>query len=129
MTMTVMILPQRNRSQGYMLVCSFIPFDVSLVSFNIESDPHVSWLIVMNITILFNGDIDDNNLDDDYNDDDGDGDDDDKYDICEPGLVFLVYRGETKRALLPNEVSFIDTVKALFVRLDSSELSRRSKLF
>merc|ERR1719458_2492540 len=32
------------------------------------------------------------------------------------GLVFLVYRGETKRALLPNEVSFIDTVKALFVR-------------
>ena len=77
----------------------------------------------MNITISFNGDIDDNNLDDDYNDDDGDGDDDDddddddKYDICEPGLVFLVYRGETKRALLPNEVSFIDTVKALFVRL------------
>ena len=106
-----------------MLVRSFIPFDVSLVSFNIESEPHVSWLIVMNITISFNGDIDDNNLGDDYNDDDGDGDDDDvdhdddKYDICEPGLVFLVYRGETKRALLPNEVSFIDTVKALFVRL------------
>ena len=97
-----------------MLVCSFIPFDVSLVSFNNESDPHVSRLIVMNITIS----LDDNNLDDDYNDDDGDGDDDDKYDICEPGLVFLVYRGETKRALLPNEVSFIDTVKALFVRLD-----------
>ena len=86
-----------------------------------ESDQHVSWLIVMSITISFDGDIDDNNLDDDYNDDDGDGDDDDKYDkydICEPGLVFLVYRGETKRALLPNEVSFIDTVKALFVRLD-----------
>ena len=62
--------------------------------------------------------IDDNNIGDDYNDDDGDGDDDDKYDICESGLVFLVYRGETKRALLPNEVSFIDTVKALFVRLD-----------
>ena len=101
------------------MVCSFIPFDVSLVSFNIESEPHVSWLIVMNITISFNGDIDDNNLADDYNDDDGDGDDDDdKNNICEPGLVFLVYRGETKRALLPNEVSFIDTVKALFVRLD-----------
>ena len=115
---TVIIFPHRKISQGYMLVCSFIPFDVSLVSFNIESDPQVSWLIVMNITISFNGDIDDNNLDDDYNDDDGDGDDDDKYDICEPGLVFLVYRGETKRALLPNEVSFIDTVKALFVRLD-----------
>ena len=57
-----------------MLVRSFIPFDVSLVSFNIESEPHVSWLIVMNITISFNGDIDDNNLGDDYNDDDEDGD-------------------------------------------------------
>ena len=66
----------------------------------------------MNINISFNGDdIGDNNVNDD-------GDDDDNYDICEPGLVFLVYRGETKRALLPNEVSFIDTVKALFVRLD-----------
>ena len=32
------------------------------------------------------------------------------------GLVFLVYRGETKRALLPNEITTIDTVKALFVR-------------
>ena len=32
------------------------------------------------------------------------------------GLVFLVYRGETKRALLPNEITIIDTVKALFVR-------------
>ena len=73
----------------------------------------------MNISISFNGDIDDNNLDDNDNYDVGDdGDDYDKYDICEPGLVFLVYRGETKRALLPNEVSFIDTVKALFVRLD-----------
>ena len=29
-----------------------------------------------------------------------------------------MYRGETKRAVLPNEVSFIDTVKALFVRFD-----------
>ena len=32
------------------------------------------------------------------------------------GLVFLVYRGETKRALLPNEITVVDTVKALFVR-------------
>ena len=30
--------------------------------------------------------------------------------------VFLVYRGETKRALLPNEITTVDTVKALFVR-------------
>jgi hypothetical protein len=32
------------------------------------------------------------------------------------GLVFLVYRGETKRAVLPNEITSLDTVKALFVR-------------
>eukprot|EP00095_Tigriopus_kingsejongensis_P010644 snap_masked-scaffold841_size89765-processed-gene-0.2 protein:Tk10644 transcript:snap_masked-scaffold841_size89765-processed-gene-0.2-mRNA-1 annotation:"PREDICTED: uncharacterized protein LOC411277 isoform X22" len=32
------------------------------------------------------------------------------------GLVFLIYRGETKRALLPNEITSNDTVKALFVR-------------
>lgn len=32
------------------------------------------------------------------------------------GLVFLQYRTETKRALLPNEVTSLDTVKALFVR-------------
>ncbi|XP_040572827.1 uncharacterized protein [Lepeophtheirus salmonis] len=32
------------------------------------------------------------------------------------GLVFLIYRGETKRALLPNEITSKDTVKALFVR-------------
>jgi len=32
------------------------------------------------------------------------------------GLVFLIYRGETKRALLPNEITSLDTVKALFVR-------------
>ncbi len=32
------------------------------------------------------------------------------------GIVFLIYRGETKRALLPNEVTSIITVKALFVR-------------
>ena len=30
--------------------------------------------------------------------------------------MFLVYRGETKRALLPNEITTVDTVKALFVR-------------
>ncbi|XP_053200866.1 coiled-coil domain-containing protein AGAP005037-like isoform X2 [Panonychus citri] len=32
------------------------------------------------------------------------------------GLVFLQYRNETKRALLPNEITSIDTVRALFVR-------------
>lgn len=32
------------------------------------------------------------------------------------GLVFLQYRTETKRALLPNEITSIDTVRALFVR-------------
>ena len=32
------------------------------------------------------------------------------------GLVFLQFRSETKRALLPNEITSIDTVKALFVR-------------
>lgn len=32
------------------------------------------------------------------------------------GLVFLQFRTETKRALLPNEITSIDTVKALFVR-------------
>lgn len=32
------------------------------------------------------------------------------------GLVFLQYRNETKRALLPNEITTIDTVRALFVR-------------
>jgi hypothetical protein len=32
------------------------------------------------------------------------------------GIVFLIYRGETKRALLPNEITSIITVKALFVR-------------
>lgn len=36
--------------------------------------------------------------------------------IIEPGLVFLQYRSETKRALLPNEITSIDTVRALFVR-------------
>ena len=32
------------------------------------------------------------------------------------GMVFLIYRGETKRALLPNEITSVITVKALFVR-------------
>jgi hypothetical protein len=32
------------------------------------------------------------------------------------GIVFLQYRSETKRALLPNEITSIDTVRALFVR-------------
>ncbi|XP_038045079.1 fibrous sheath CABYR-binding protein-like [Patiria miniata] len=32
------------------------------------------------------------------------------------GLVYLNYMSETKRALMPNEVTGIDTVKALFVR-------------
>ncbi|XP_074604441.1 coiled-coil domain-containing protein AGAP005037 isoform X3 [Brevipalpus obovatus] len=32
------------------------------------------------------------------------------------GLVFLQYRNETKRALLPNEITSVDTVRALFVR-------------
>ena len=30
--------------------------------------------------------------------------------------MFLQYRNETKRSLLPNEITSIDTVKALFVR-------------
>jgi hypothetical protein len=32
------------------------------------------------------------------------------------GLVFLQYRNETKKSLLPNEITSLDTVKALFVR-------------
>lgn len=39
------------------------------------------------------------------------------------GLVFLQYRNETKRALLPNEITSIDTVKALFVRSFPKQLS------
>jgi len=31
------------------------------------------------------------------------------------GYVFLVYRDETRRALLPNQVTSIDTLRALFV--------------
>ena len=33
-----------------------------------------------------------------------------------PGLVYLIFRNETKRALLPNEITTMDTVRALFVR-------------
>ncbi|XP_043499496.1 coiled-coil domain-containing protein AGAP005037 isoform X13 [Polistes fuscatus] len=40
-----------------------------------------------------------------------------------PGLVFLQYRNETKRALLPNEITSIDTVKALFVRSFPKQLT------
>lgn len=39
------------------------------------------------------------------------------------GLVFLIYRGETKRALLPNEITSLDTVKALFVRSFGKQLT------
>ncbi|CAM1326718.1 SRCIN1 (predicted) [Pycnogonum litorale] len=39
------------------------------------------------------------------------------------GVVFLQFRSETKRALLPNEVTSMDTVKALFVRSFSKQLT------
>ncbi|XP_034236392.1 coiled-coil domain-containing protein AGAP005037 isoform X11 [Thrips palmi] len=39
------------------------------------------------------------------------------------GLVFLQYRSETKRALLPNEITSLDTVKALFVRSFCKQLT------
>ncbi|XP_049769740.1 coiled-coil domain-containing protein CG32809-like isoform X4 [Schistocerca cancellata] len=39
------------------------------------------------------------------------------------GLVFLQYRSETKRALLPNEITSLDTVKALFVRSFPKQLT------
>nr|KAG5707608.1 hypothetical protein BaRGS_030990 [Batillaria attramentaria] len=39
------------------------------------------------------------------------------------GLVFLVYRDETKKALLPNEITTLDTVRALFVRAFPDKLS------
>ena len=42
------------------------------------------------------------------------------------GQVFLVYHNETKRALLPNEVTSVDTVRALFVRSFPHSLSMRS---
>jgi hypothetical protein len=39
------------------------------------------------------------------------------------GLVFLQYRTETKRAILPNEITSMDTVKALFVRSFPKQLT------
>ncbi|CAD5118007.1 DgyrCDS6748 [Dimorphilus gyrociliatus] len=39
------------------------------------------------------------------------------------GLVLLTWRSETKRSTLPNEVTSLDTVKALFVRSFSDTLS------
>lgn len=39
------------------------------------------------------------------------------------GLVFLQFRHETKRALLPNEITTLDTVRALFVRSFARQLS------
>ncbi|XP_041365826.1 LOW QUALITY PROTEIN: uncharacterized protein LOC121380885 [Gigantopelta aegis] len=39
------------------------------------------------------------------------------------GLVFLVYGDETKKALLPNEITTLDTVQALFVRSFPEKLS------
>ncbi|XP_035217573.1 sickle tail protein-like isoform X2 [Stegodyphus dumicola] len=39
------------------------------------------------------------------------------------GLVFLQYQSETKRALLPNEITSMDTVKALFVRSFPKQLT------
>lgn len=43
--------------------------------------------------------------------------------VTRVGLVFLQYRNETKRALLPNEITSIDTVRALFVRSFPRQLS------
>ncbi|XP_067650262.1 coiled-coil domain-containing protein AGAP005037-like isoform X7 [Haliotis asinina] len=39
------------------------------------------------------------------------------------GLVFLIFRDETKKALLPNEITSLDTVRALFVRSFPEKLS------
>lgn len=39
------------------------------------------------------------------------------------GLVFLIFGDETKRGLLPNEVTQLDTVRALFVRSFPDKLS------
>lgn len=39
------------------------------------------------------------------------------------GLVFLQFRNETKRALLPNEITSLDTVRALFVRSFPKQLT------
>lgn len=50
------------------------------------------------------------------------------YHVTNPlfaGLVYLNLRNETKRALLPNEVTSMDTVRALFVRSFPERLSMR----
>lgn len=39
------------------------------------------------------------------------------------GLVFLQYRHETKRAVFPNEITSLATVKALFVRSFPKQLT------
>ncbi|XP_052826499.1 sickle tail protein isoform X3 [Octopus bimaculoides] len=39
------------------------------------------------------------------------------------GLVFLVYKDETKKASLPNEITTLDTVRALFVRSFADKLT------
>jgi len=39
------------------------------------------------------------------------------------GYVFLIYRGETRRAVLPNQVTSIDTLRALFVCVFPHSLS------
>jgi hypothetical protein len=39
------------------------------------------------------------------------------------GVVFLVFRDETKKALLPNEITSLDTVRALFVRAFPGKLT------
>ncbi|XP_072028915.1 SRC kinase signaling inhibitor 1-like isoform X3 [Amphiura filiformis] len=39
------------------------------------------------------------------------------------GLIYLQYMNETKRALMPNEVTGIDTVRALFVRAFARKLT------
>ncbi|ESO07115.1 hypothetical protein HELRODRAFT_152130, partial [Helobdella robusta] len=41
------------------------------------------------------------------------------------GQVFLTFNEETKRSLLPNEVTSMDTVKALFVRSFPHSLTMR----
>ena len=39
------------------------------------------------------------------------------------GICYLIYGPETKRTVLPNQVTGLDTVKALFVRAFSDKLT------
>ncbi|XP_060086169.1 coiled-coil domain-containing protein CG32809-like [Ylistrum balloti] len=39
------------------------------------------------------------------------------------GFVFLIYREETRRAVLPNEITHLDTVRAMFVRAFPQKLN------